>query len=447
MRKILSALALALLNVLPSSSQTIKKVDMKFSDDLSVLLGDDKYETDSLIITGELPHTAFAVIKDCVKQGRLSGINLGDCRVENDSIPDEGLMVGMGAHMADTHTIKGLTLPKTLRAVGVHSVAHLHVHSLELPSTLRVIGAQAFEYNQYVGGTLTIPEGVEEIGSSAFHNCVSLTDIIFPSSLRKIDRSAFSGTSNLQRLELNEGLETIGDLAFERSGWAFKEIRIPASVTHLGEGAFYYGRELDRLEFAGEVTSIPSYCFCLSKAKEIVWPKNLESLGEHSFDDYDGEVLALPDGLRTISNNVFETLTGVSTLILPESLCKVSENVFTSAHKLKAVYAKGSIPPELPVNSTYGDGGWFVDIPEDAVLYVPVGSYTVYRNCAMFGNFKTIKETTDFPSGIDGVESAENQSSGNGNVYTLDGRRIATGAGISSLPHGMYIVNGKKVVK
>lgn len=76
MRKILSALALALLNVLPSSSQTIKKVDMRFSDDLSVLLGDDKYETDSLIITGELPHTAFAVIKDCVKQGRLSGINL-----------------------------------------------------------------------------------------------------------------------------------------------------------------------------------------------------------------------------------------------------------------------------------------------------------------------------------------------------------------------------------
>ena len=52
MRKILSALALALLNVLPSSSQTIKKVDMRFSDDLSVLLGDDKYETDSLIIRG-----------------------------------------------------------------------------------------------------------------------------------------------------------------------------------------------------------------------------------------------------------------------------------------------------------------------------------------------------------------------------------------------------------
>ena len=49
------------------------------------------------------------------------------------------------------------------------------------------------------------------------------------------------------------------------------------------------------------------------------------------------------------------------------------------------------------------------------------------------------------PDGL--VVSGGDVNTEKSSIYTLDGRRIATGAGISSLPHGMYIVNGKKVVK
>lgn len=85
------------------------------------------------------------------------------------------------------------------------------------------------------GGDVVIPEGVTEIGKDAFREgktkvpCStlrrgfdyktfrdegSLKNITFPSSLRKIDDSAFQGCTALTKIELPDKLEEIGALAF-----------------------------------------------------------------------------------------------------------------------------------------------------------------------------------------------------------------------------------------
>ena len=62
--------------------------------------------------------------------------------------------------------------------------------------------------------TLECEDGVEEIGESAFEDCESLTAFHAPSTLLKIGNRAFANCIKLRWLKLNEGLEEIGREAF-----------------------------------------------------------------------------------------------------------------------------------------------------------------------------------------------------------------------------------------
>ncbi len=81
--------------------------------------------------------------------------------------------------------------------------------------------------------SITIPEGVTEIGNSVFSDCGSLKSITLPSTLKKLGGSAFWGCKSLEKVVLPEGLTTLESDTF----WgctSLKEVTIPASVTTVG---------------------------------------------------------------------------------------------------------------------------------------------------------------------------------------------------------------------
>lgn len=84
---------------------------------------------------------------------------------------------------------------------------------VDLPSSLRVIGDYAF-----VGSTLmsvAIPEGVDSVGIGAFEECYELHRVDVPSTLKKISSNTFTRCGNLTVVNLAEGVEEIGDNAFQ----------------------------------------------------------------------------------------------------------------------------------------------------------------------------------------------------------------------------------------
>ncbi|MBR6766589.1 MAG: leucine-rich repeat domain-containing protein [Clostridia bacterium] len=125
---------------------------------------------------------------------------------------------------------------------------------------VRGIEAEAFKDMPYMC-YVTLPEGVEVIGDSAFEGCNRLLYVDFPSTLRSIGSRAFAGGVHIKHLDLPEGLEsmgseafhsamflsdtldlpeglkTIGDRAFADCSW-MSEVYIPASVETIGENAF-----------------------------------------------------------------------------------------------------------------------------------------------------------------------------------------------------------------
>ncbi len=52
-----------------------------------------------------------------------------------------------------------------------------------------------------------LPEGVEEIGNHAFENCANLQEIICPDSLKRIGIKAFADCANLKKVNYSEDVE------------------------------------------------------------------------------------------------------------------------------------------------------------------------------------------------------------------------------------------------
>ena len=75
------------------------------------------------------------------------------------------------------------------------------------PNTqLRIIGQDAF-YGTAIE-SMTIPEGVETIGDTAFHDSTKLKNIVLPSTIKEIRTSAF-GLTTIEEMTLPASIEKL----------------------------------------------------------------------------------------------------------------------------------------------------------------------------------------------------------------------------------------------
>ena len=107
------------------------------------------------------------------------------------------------------------------------------------------------------GGDVVIPEGVTNIGASAFSGCSSLASVVIPEGVTSIGDSAFSGCSRLTSVVIPEGVTSIGARAFygckglaDANGFVIiqnalhdyygkgGDVVIPEGVTSIGDSAF-----------------------------------------------------------------------------------------------------------------------------------------------------------------------------------------------------------------
>ena len=84
---------------------------------------------------------------------------------------------------------------------------------------------------------VNLGEGLEEIGEGAFQLCTSLHETFVPDAVKAIKELAFSGCSGLTIVILGEGLEEMGEAAF---GWcdSLARIVIPPAVKAIQAGTF-----------------------------------------------------------------------------------------------------------------------------------------------------------------------------------------------------------------
>ena len=141
-----------------------------------------------------------------------------------------------------------ITLPEGLREIGKSAFEGCEIGSINIPSTVYEISQQAFRYARIK--SITFAEGVKIIGVEAFA-LTQLDNIEIPSSVETIEEKAFYWCW-LSEIKFNEGLKRIGSQAFYYD-WRLKEIELPRSLEYISPDAFDKCDSIERFGASDEI--------------------------------------------------------------------------------------------------------------------------------------------------------------------------------------------------
>ena len=194
---------------------------------------------------------------------------------------------------------------------------------------IQSIGSYAF-HNCSSLSNLTIPNNMISIGSYAFNNCSSLIDIAIPSSVEDIDNSAFNNCSSLSGVYITDAtawcaIDFENDLAnplyyagnLYLNGELVSEFVIPNSVTEIGTYVFSGCTSLTSIVIPNSVTEIGAYAFsgCTSLTS-IVIPDGVTEIGTYTFYDCTSLTsIVIPDGVTYIGRYAFSGCTSLTNVV------------------------------------------------------------------------------------------------------------------------------------
>ena len=128
---------------------------------------------------------------------------------------------------------------------------------LEIPASIdghpvSRIGDGAFAFCEFE--SVTVPEGVIEIGDNAFECCENLESVTLPRGLARLGKSAFYECTELASVELGEGLTTLEPHVF---AWceSLRDFAVPEGVRTIEPFAFEYSG-LRRIELPTSLEAI-----------------------------------------------------------------------------------------------------------------------------------------------------------------------------------------------
>ena len=141
--------------------------------------------------------------------------------------------------------LSAVELPARLEEIGVDAFRASGLESIATPLSTRIIHQGAFCRCQNLKKAV-LNRGLEVLGTDEYldgemylgvFEDSALEHVEFPSTLKRIEYSAFKKCKGLAAVQLPDGLETIGMYAFSGSG--LESVTTPRSVMTIHQGAFF----------------------------------------------------------------------------------------------------------------------------------------------------------------------------------------------------------------
>ena len=161
--------------------------------------------------------------------------------------------------------------------------------------------------------SVSVPDTVVSVGTSAFAGCKYLESARLPSHLTSIPGYVFEDCDSLRAVTIPSGVTSIGDFAFEHC--ALESVNIPSGVTSIGKDAF----------------------FGCSQLSEIALPNSVTSIGNYAFGYCSGiESFTIPPNITTVPACMLAHCTGLKTVYIPAGVTSIGSDAFDNCPALTA---------------------------------------------------------------------------------------------------------------
>jgi Leucine Rich Repeat (LRR) protein len=176
--------------------------------------------------------------------------------------------------------------------------------------------------------SITIPNGVTNIGFRAFSDCTNLTTVTIPDSVTSMGWWAFNECTHLTNIVLPNGITTIENGAFYGCT-SLTSISIPSSVTRVREGAFWDCRNLTNVTIPDGVTSIENYVFSDTKLTNVTLPNTVTAIGGKAFGDCKSLInVTVGNGVNAIGLGAFSNCTKLTSIYFQGNAPSLGKDVF-----------------------------------------------------------------------------------------------------------------------
>ena len=198
--------------------------------------------------------------------------------------------------------------------------------------------------NNELATSITIPNGVTAIPSSAFSGCSGLTSVTIPNSVTSIGGGAFYGCSGLTSITIPDSVKSIGDYAFYICS-GLTSVTIGASVTSIGKESFRGCSKLTSITIPDSVTSIGSYAFynCTSLTS-ITIGNGVTSIGYEAFRYCTGLTsVTIGNSVTGIGYGAFRDCKMLTSVTIGNSVTSIGDYAFYNCTSLTSVTIPGSV--------------------------------------------------------------------------------------------------------
>ena len=285
-------------------------------------------------------------------------------------------VIGHGAFTATKLTkikLENVDSIKSYAFYGCHQLSDVAFHN---PSS-HIIESYAFG-KCYKLANISLPNGLEEIGEGAFEQCRH-ERINLPLSLKKIGKSAF-------RVNYDNVPEKTNVYLTDLDSWCNVKLgNIYSSPFYLHVGAFEnYNNEINSLLFLNnelvssldikDAETINNFVFAGCKSIErISIGDKTTTIGEEAFKGCDNvSILNIGNGVVSISKGAFSYCNNLDKITIGKGLEKVESKAFENT-KPTEIYCYATTPPSIVTSSNFNK----ID-KATAKLYIPKGTYSAY---------------------------------------------------------------------
>jgi len=258
--------------------------------------------------------------------------------------------------------LTSVTLPESLVRIGNNAfLGCTGLTSLVIPDGVTQFGTFCF-FGCTSLASVNIPKSMTSIGSAAFYGCSSLTAIDIPEGVTMIENNAFNGCTALETIRFPESLSQVQYAAFENTPWFAAQ---PDGLVYSGKVLYTYKGQMPadaHIEIAEGTKGIANDALSNRvELKEVVIPGSVEHMGDGAFSGCEKLVtVKMSQGLVSIGERAFNFCMRLLDIEVPYTVCSIGKDAFrgTEWYNLHAdgmIYAGGvfyQYKGTMPENTT-----------------------------------------------------------------------------------------------